>query len=53
MKYIILLNLAYSINLIIISNGELMLKNIMLFNYKNNSKFLNNQKLFNILFKNL
>jgi hypothetical protein len=53
MKYFILLNITYYLNLLIINNSELSLKNIFIFNYKNFNKVSNNKKLLTILVKSI
>jgi hypothetical protein len=53
MKYIVMLNIAYTLNLLLINNSELSLKNIILFNYKHTNRFTNNSKFFNIIIKYL
>lgn len=50
LKYLHILIILYSLNLVLTSFINLMVKNINLFNYKNTSAFAKNKFFFDILF---
>jgi len=51
MKYSLILYIVYFFNILLICNIELMLKNILIFNYKNTIQFSKNNFFFDILIK--
>lgn len=49
-NYMIILQLAYLVNIILVSYSNLMIKNITIFNYKNSTNFTENKAFFDIFY---